>query len=185
MQRTPASSGGVFLYADTPHLCGSVSIQKNIAVTAVRCIESPKRSPTEAPPPAEHYYSTATRRTCAEVSAHRKILPWQRCAALSLPQPKSKILPGDPGCSLHRSFVACKTSSGLREAPPQAEHYYSAAFFLLGLRCRRNDTASNLQMLRILRQCKSPHSHICVADFCICRRCALANSSLWSEWRDL
>ena len=141
--------------------------------------------PREAPPPAEHYYSTATRRTCAEVSAYRKILPWQRCAALSLPQPKSKILPGDPGCSLHRSFVACKTSSGPREAPPPAEHYYSAAFFLLGLRCHRNDTASNLQMLRILCQCKSPHSHICVADFCICRRCALANSSLWSEWRDL
>ena len=83
MQRTPASSGGVFLYADTPHLCGSVSTQKNITVAAVRCIESPKRSPTEAPPPAEHYYSTATRRTCAEVSAHRKILPWQRCAALN------------------------------------------------------------------------------------------------------
>ena len=127
-------------------MCGSVSIQKNIAVTAVRCIESPKRSPTEAPPPAEHYYSTATRRTCAEVSAHRKILPWQRRAALSLPQPKSKILPGDPGCSLHRSFVASKTSSGPWEAPPPAEHYYSAAFFLLGL-----------------RQCKSPHSHKCVA----------------------
>ena len=33
----------------------------------------------------------------------------------------------------------------------------------VGLRRRRNDTASNLQMLRILRQCKSPHSHICVA----------------------
>ena len=33
----------------------------------------------------------------------------------------------------------------------------------VGLRCHRNDTASNLQMLRILRQCKSPHSHICVA----------------------
>ena len=103
--------------------------QKNITVAAVRCIESPKRSPTEAPPPAEHSYSTATRHTCAEVSAYRKILPWQRCAALSLPQPKSKILPGDPGCSLHRSFVACKTSSGPTEAPPPAEHYYSAAFF--------------------------------------------------------
>ena len=33
----------------------------------------------------------------------------------------------------------------------------------VGLRCHRNDTASNLQMLRILRQCKSPHSHKCVA----------------------
>ena len=133
MQRTPASSGGVFLYADTPHLCGSVSIQKNIAVTAVRCIESPKRSPTEAPPPAEHSYSAAdTPHLCGGVCIQKNItVAAVRC--IEFAPAKIKDFARGPRLLSTPLFRRLQNFFRPNGSSAPAEHYYSNAFFLMAL----------------------------------------------------
>lgn len=62
-----------------------------------------------------------TRRTCAEVSAYRKILPWQRCAALNRQKGAQRKL------RHRRSITITPPHAALVRKCPRTEKYYRPA----------------------------------------------------------